>query len=79
MLLINKKYERVSDKITQLAMSSIYNFSGENMRVVELLEREKHKSEEKEEAERIEKLGGYNESFNSRRRYGNTTASQLFF
>ena len=51
MLLINKKYERVSDKITQLAMSSIYNFSGENMRVVELLEREKHKSEEKEEAE----------------------------
>ena len=51
MLLINKKYERVSDKITQLAMSSIYNFSGENMRVVELLERENHKSEEKEEAE----------------------------
>lgn len=51
MLLINKKYERVSDKITQLTMSSIYNFSGENMRVVELLEKEKHKSEEDEDEE----------------------------
>lgn len=51
MLLINKKYERVSDKITQLTMSSIYNFSGENMRVIELLEKEKHKSEEDEDEE----------------------------
>ena len=49
MLLINKKYERVSDKITQLTMSSIYNFSGENMRVLELLEKEKHKSREEDE------------------------------
>ncbi len=51
MLLINKKYERVSDKIKQLAMSSIYNFSGENMRIVELIEKEKHKNEKKEEVE----------------------------
>jgi len=49
MLLINKKYERVSDKIIQLTMSSIYNFSGENMRVLELLEKEKHKSREEDE------------------------------
>ncbi len=46
MLLINKKYERVSDKITQLTMSSIYTFSGENMRIIELLEREKHREQE---------------------------------
>lgn len=48
MLLINKKYERISDKITQLAMSSIYTFSGENMRVVELLEREKHRGQQQD-------------------------------
>ena len=47
MHLINKKYERISDKITQLAMSSIYTFSGENVRVAELLEREKHREEQK--------------------------------
>lgn len=52
MLLINKKYERVADKIKQLTMSSIYTFSGENMRVTELLEKEKHRAEEiKEENE----------------------------
>lgn len=55
MLLINKKYERVADKIKQLTMSSIYNFNGENMRVVELLEKEKHRDEEKEEKEEVEK------------------------
>ena len=49
MLLINKKYERVSDKIIQLTMSSIYNLNGENMRIVELIEKEKHKNEEKED------------------------------
>ena len=52
MLLINKKYERVADKIKQLTMSSIYTFSGENMRITELLEKEKHRAEEiKEENE----------------------------
>ncbi len=49
MLLINKKYERVSDKITQLTMSSIYTFSGENMRIAELLEKEKHRDEKEAE------------------------------
>lgn len=51
MLLINKKYERVSDKIKQLTMSSIYTFSGENMRVAELLEKEKHRNDDDEEEE----------------------------
>ena len=49
MLLINKKYERVADKIKQLTMSSIYTFSGENMRIVELLEKEKHREDESKE------------------------------
>ena len=63
MLLINKKYERVLDKIIQLIMSSIYNLNRENMRIVELVEKEKHKNKEKED----QVVGGYNESFNSRR------------
>lgn len=51
MLLINKKYERVSDKIIQLTMSSIYTFNGENMRIAELLEKEKHRDEKDAEIE----------------------------
>lgn len=51
MLLINKKYERVSDKIKQLTMSSIYTFNGENMRIAELFEKEKHKDEQDIEAD----------------------------
>lgn len=39
LLLVNKKYERISDKIIQLTMSSIYTLNGENMRIIEILKK----------------------------------------